>query len=152
MGDDFILQFSSNSSNQSDQSSKIAKLEARMVGKASSTAATQSQVQVQPKSWYAAGKFCGKTESLSNSAIDSDDSDDDVSNWSVKAGFFPIYLSSFVVTERMTSCSTEWSKNEYWRRTEVFTWKLSIFVASNWFPNDMHFLLAYVESVDCKGI
>ncbi|XP_075500649.1 serine/threonine-protein kinase TOUSLED isoform X2 [Primulina tabacum] len=77
MGDDFILQFSSNSSNQSDQSSKIAKLEARMVGKASSTAVTQSQVQVQPKSWSAAGKFGGKTESLPNSAIDSDDSDDD---------------------------------------------------------------------------
>lgn len=48
-----------------------------MVGKASSTAATQSQVQVQPKSWSAAGNFCGKTESLPNSAIDSDDSDDD---------------------------------------------------------------------------
>ncbi|XP_073040510.1 serine/threonine-protein kinase TOUSLED isoform X2 [Primulina eburnea] len=77
MGDDFILQFSSNSSNQSDQSSKIAKLEARMVGKASSTAVTQSQVQVQPKSWSAAGKFGGKSESLPNSAIDSDDSDDD---------------------------------------------------------------------------
>lgn len=48
-----------------------------MVGKASSTAATHSQVQVQPKSWSAAGKFCGKTESLPNYAIDSDDSDDD---------------------------------------------------------------------------
>ncbi|XP_073141263.1 serine/threonine-protein kinase TOUSLED [Henckelia pumila] len=76
MGDDFIFQLSSNSSNQSDQSSKIAKLEARMVGKASSAAATQTQVQVQPKSWSAAGNFSGKTESLPNSAIDSDDSDD----------------------------------------------------------------------------
>lgn len=48
-----------------------------MVGKASSTATTQSQVQVQPKSWSTAGKFCEKSESLPNSAIDSDDSDDD---------------------------------------------------------------------------
>lgn len=42
MSDDMLLHFSSNSSNQSDQSlpTKIAKLEARMVGKASSAAAT----------------------------------------------------------------------------------------------------------------
>ena len=44
MSDDMLIHFSSNSSNQSDQSlpTKIAKLEARMVGKGSSTAAQQS--------------------------------------------------------------------------------------------------------------
>ncbi|RDX67917.1 Serine/threonine-protein kinase TOUSLED, partial [Mucuna pruriens] len=43
MSDDMLIHFSSNSSNQSDQSlpTKIAKLEARMVGKGSSTTAQQ---------------------------------------------------------------------------------------------------------------
>ncbi|KAL8094359.1 serine/threonine-protein kinase TOUSLED isoform X2 [Apium graveolens] len=47
MSDDMLLHFSSNSSNQSDQSLKIAKLEARMMGKASS--ASVSSVLVQAK-------------------------------------------------------------------------------------------------------
>ncbi|WOG94591.1 hypothetical protein DCAR_0313887 [Daucus carota subsp. sativus] len=45
MSDDMLLHFSSNSSNQSDQSLKIAKLEARMVGKASSAAVSSVLVQ-----------------------------------------------------------------------------------------------------------
>ncbi|XWS71367.1 hypothetical protein CRYUN_Cryun03dG0132700 [Craigia yunnanensis] len=49
MSDDMLLQFSSNSSNQSDHSlpTKIAKLEARLVGKASSATASQQPQQTQ---------------------------------------------------------------------------------------------------------
>ncbi|KAL4325181.1 hypothetical protein GQ457_11G019200 [Hibiscus cannabinus] len=49
MSDDMLLHFSSNSSNQSDQSlpTKIAKLEARLVGKASSATASQQPPQTQ---------------------------------------------------------------------------------------------------------
>ncbi|XWS73785.1 hypothetical protein CRYUN_Cryun02cG0159200 [Craigia yunnanensis] len=49
MSDDMLLHFSSNSSNQSDHSlpTKIAKLEARLVGKASSASASQQQQQTQ---------------------------------------------------------------------------------------------------------
>lgn len=82
MSDDMILQFSSNSSNQSDQSSKIAKLEARLVGKASSAAAAQPQVQAQLNSWTAPSKFRGALDVLPDALVDSDDSDDDdVSIW-----------------------------------------------------------------------
>ncbi|KAG8387303.1 hypothetical protein BUALT_Bualt02G0007300 [Buddleja alternifolia] len=77
MSDDMLLHFSSNSSNQSDQSSKIAKLEARLVGKASSTVASQPQVQAQLNSWSAAAKFGVTPTSLPESLVDSDDSDDD---------------------------------------------------------------------------
>ncbi|KAL3820447.1 hypothetical protein ACJIZ3_006352 [Penstemon smallii] len=70
MSDDMLLHFASNSSNQSDQSSKIAKLEARLVGKASSAAATQPQVQSQLNSWPA-------PDNLPDSLGDTDDSDDD---------------------------------------------------------------------------
>lgn len=78
MSDDMLVHFSSNSSNQSDQSlpTKIAKLEARMVGKGSSTSASQ-----QP-SWSSvpssAGKFSGAAEDLAEPSTSSD-SDDDVS-------------------------------------------------------------------------
>ncbi|PIN20930.1 Tousled-like protein kinase [Handroanthus impetiginosus] len=77
MSDDMILHFSSNSSNQSDQSSKIAKLEARLVGKPSSAIATQPQVQAQLNSWSTPAKFGGTSDSLPESLVDSDDSDDD---------------------------------------------------------------------------
>ncbi|XP_059659706.1 serine/threonine-protein kinase TOUSLED isoform X2 [Cornus florida] len=43
MSEDLLLHFSSNSSNQSDQSTKIAKLEARMVGKPSLAAPAPAQ-------------------------------------------------------------------------------------------------------------
>lgn len=78
MSDDMLIQFSSNSSNQSDQSlpTKIAKLEARMVGKASSatTAVAQSQ---QAASWSVATKFSEPPESLPNEHLSSDSDDDD---------------------------------------------------------------------------
>ncbi|KAK4440536.1 Serine/threonine-protein kinase TOUSLED [Sesamum alatum] len=77
MSDDMILHFASNSSNQSDQSSKIAKLEARLVGKASSAVASQPQVQAQLNSWSAPARFGGTQESRPESLVDSDDSDDD---------------------------------------------------------------------------
>lgn len=77
MSDDMILHFTSNSSNQSDQSSKIAKLEARLVGKASS--AVSSQPQAQMNSWATPAKFGGAPDGLAHSLVDSDDSDDDVS-------------------------------------------------------------------------
>ncbi|KAH6789729.1 Protein kinase superfamily protein [Perilla frutescens var. frutescens] len=77
MSDDMILHFSSNSSNQSDQSSKIAKLEARLVGKASSAVAAQPQVQAQLNSWSAHAKFGGSLDGLPDSLVDSDDTDDD---------------------------------------------------------------------------
>ncbi|KAL0436223.1 UNVERIFIED_CONTAM: Serine/threonine-protein kinase TOUSLED [Sesamum radiatum] len=63
MSDDMILHFTSNSSNQSDQSSKIAKLEARLVGKASSAVASQPQVQTQLNSWSAPARFGGTQDS-----------------------------------------------------------------------------------------
>ncbi|KAL6511082.1 hypothetical protein OROGR_022206 [Orobanche gracilis] len=77
MADDMIVHFSSNSSNQSDQSSKIAKLEARLVGRPSSVVASQSQPQSQLNSWSVPAKFGGTPDSLPDSLIDSDDSDDD---------------------------------------------------------------------------
>lgn len=73
-----MLHFSSNSSNQSDQSSKIAKLEARLVGKASSAVATQPQVQRQPNSWSAPAKFGEISNTMAEPLVDTD-SDDDVS-------------------------------------------------------------------------
>ncbi|XP_052118930.1 serine/threonine-protein kinase TOUSLED-like [Arachis duranensis] len=74
MSDDMLVHFSSNSSNQSDQSlpTKIAKLEARMVGKASSTAAQQPGWSSVPST----RKFGGVAEDLAE-ACSSSDSDDD---------------------------------------------------------------------------
>lgn len=86
MSDDMIMHFS-NSSNQSDQSSKIAKLEARLVGKPSSAVASQPQVQSQLNSWPAPANFGGAPDSLPESVLDSDDSDDDVSIWILEIVF-----------------------------------------------------------------
>ncbi|KHG00999.1 Serine/threonine-protein kinase TOUSLED [Gossypium arboreum] len=84
MSDDMLLHFSSNSSNQSDHSlpTKIAKLEARLVGKASSASAAQQpqqqqqQQQQQPpwSSLSSASKFVS-AEDLpeASSSSDSDD-------------------------------------------------------------------------------
>ncbi|XP_049368064.1 serine/threonine-protein kinase TOUSLED [Solanum verrucosum] len=68
MADDMVIHFASNSSNQSDQSlpTKIAKLEARMVGKASS-------VTSQANSWSSPAMF----ENVAEPAAVSSDSDDD---------------------------------------------------------------------------
>ncbi|KAL2507397.1 Serine/threonine-protein kinase TOUSLED [Forsythia ovata] len=82
MAEDMLMHFSSNSSNQSDQSSlssKMAKLEARMVGKEPSAVATQTKAQAraQPTSPPAPVKFGGPLDSLPESLVHSDDSDDD---------------------------------------------------------------------------
>ncbi|XP_022752489.1 serine/threonine-protein kinase TOUSLED-like isoform X2 [Durio zibethinus] len=86
MSDDMLLHFSSNSSNQSDHSlpTKIAKLEARLVGKASSATVSQQpqQLQQQPQqqqqppwtSLSSASKF-SSAEDLPE-ATSSSDSDD----------------------------------------------------------------------------
>ncbi|KAL5101643.1 hypothetical protein RYX36_005970 [Vicia faba] len=75
MSDDMLVHFASNSSNQSDQSlpTKIAKLEARMVGKASSTASQQPGWP----SVSSAGKFGGPAEEMVEPSSSSSDSDDD---------------------------------------------------------------------------
>lgn len=79
MSDDVLMHFTSNSSNQSDQSlpSKIAKLEARMIGK------TPSTVTAAVNSSSSAGKF-GVVNSngaaICTESLDSSDSDDDDSN------------------------------------------------------------------------
>lgn len=76
MSDDMVIHFASNSSNQSDQSlpTKIAKLEARMVGKASSTSTSQAT------SWSAPAKFGlgpGPADNVAELAVSSDSDDDD---------------------------------------------------------------------------
>lgn len=80
MSDDMLMHFSSNSSNQSDQSlpTKIAKLEARMVGKASSATAALSQSQ-QAASWSVVPRFADPPESLPIEPLSSDSDNDDVS-------------------------------------------------------------------------
>lgn len=79
MSDDVLTHFSSNSSNQSDQSlpTKIAKLEARMVGKPSSAGATVNQSQ-QSTTWPATTKIAGPPDNMAYEPLSSD-SDDDVS-------------------------------------------------------------------------
>lgn len=88
MSDDMLLHLSSNSSNQSDQSTKFAKLEARLVGKASSAVTSslppppqqQQQQQQQPQqpqarpSVSSASKFADDLVAQSSSS----DSDDDI--------------------------------------------------------------------------
>lgn len=74
MSDDMLLHFSSNSSNQSDQSLKIAKLEARMVGKASSAGVSSVFVQAKVGPDNAADVE-NEAESLLSS--DSDDNGED---------------------------------------------------------------------------
>lgn len=80
MSDDMLIHFSSNSSNPSDQSlpTKIAKLEARMVGKP--PAAQQQQHQQHP-TWAAVSsttRSVAAAEDLPRESSSSD-SDDDVS-------------------------------------------------------------------------
>lgn len=71
MSDDVLLHFSSNSSNQSDQSlpSKIAKLEARMVGKASPAVSSVSTAA----KFGATAAAAEKADSLLSSDSDDDD-------------------------------------------------------------------------------
>ncbi|XP_040991866.1 serine/threonine-protein kinase TOUSLED [Juglans microcarpa x Juglans regia] len=97
MSDDMLIHFSSNSSNQSDQSlpTKIAKLEARMVGKASSVPPAQQQQQPQPQppqqlqpAWpaisSAATKFVG-IEDLAEPSSSSDSDDDNGGEFLIQA-------------------------------------------------------------------
>ncbi|KAK4369587.1 hypothetical protein RND71_013379 [Anisodus tanguticus] len=71
MSDDLVIHFASNSSNQSDQSlpTKIAKLEARMVGKGSS-------VTSQANSWSGPAMF-GAAGNVAEPAVSSESDDDD---------------------------------------------------------------------------
>ncbi|XP_054797300.1 serine/threonine-protein kinase TOUSLED isoform X2 [Prosopis cineraria] len=89
MSDDMLVHFSSNSSNQSDQSlpTKIAKLEARMVGKASSAvAATLSSAQ--QSTWSSvpsAAKFGGPSDDLAGPSTSSDSDDDNGGEFLIQA-------------------------------------------------------------------
>ncbi|OMO91044.1 hypothetical protein CCACVL1_07230, partial [Corchorus capsularis] len=100
MSDDMILHFSSNSSNQSDHSlpTKIAKLEARLVGKASSATASQQppqpqqqqqqqQHQPQQAAWSslsAASKFAS-AEELPDASSSSDSDDENGGEFLIQA-------------------------------------------------------------------
>lgn len=82
MSDDMLIHFSSNSSNQSDHSlpTKIAKLEARLVGKGSVSNPGSSSMALPAQTvWPSAGssKFVAVDSLLEAST--SSDSDDDVS-------------------------------------------------------------------------
>ncbi|KAM0008905.1 putative non-specific serine/threonine protein kinase [Helianthus debilis subsp. tardiflorus] len=92
MSEDVLLHFTSNSSNQSDSSlpSKIAKLEARMVGK-TSTAAVVSAIQIPAaqtatrssvnSSSVIAAKFgANSAGGICAESLDSSDSEEDDSN------------------------------------------------------------------------
>lgn len=83
MSDDMLVHFSSNSSNQSDQSlpTKIAKLEARMVGKASSAASQQQGWS----SVSSAGKYSGPAEELVEPCSSSDSDDDNGGEFLIQA-------------------------------------------------------------------
>ncbi|XP_021278197.1 serine/threonine-protein kinase TOUSLED [Herrania umbratica] len=97
MSDDMLLHFSSNSSNQSDHSlpTKIAKLEARLVGKASSATASQQpplpqqqqQQQQQPPAWSSlssASKF-PSAEDLPDASSSSDSDDENGGEFLIQA-------------------------------------------------------------------
>ncbi|XP_028758043.1 serine/threonine-protein kinase TOUSLED isoform X2 [Neltuma alba] len=89
MSDDMLVHFSSNSSNQSDQSlpTKIAKLEARMVGKASSAVATTLS-PAQQSTWStvpSAAKFGGPAEDLVGPSTSSDSDDDNGGEFLIQA-------------------------------------------------------------------
>jgi tousled-like kinase len=85
MSDDMLVHFSSNSSNQSDQSlpTKIAKLEARMVGKGSSSASQQQGWS----SVSSAGKFSGAVEDLVEPCTSSDSDDVSFMHFYLQDGF-----------------------------------------------------------------
>ena len=82
MSDEMLIHFSSNSSNQSDNSlpTKIAKLEARLVGKGS-VSGPNSMPLPAPTAWPSASS--SKFADIDNvpEPSTSSDSDDDVSLW-----------------------------------------------------------------------
>lgn len=89
MSDDMFIHFSSNSSNQSDQSlpTKIAKLEARLVGKGSGSGSSSvaPPAQAQP-TWpsNSAAKF-GVAENLAEPSTSSDSDDDSGGEFLIQA-------------------------------------------------------------------
>lgn len=95
MSDDMLMHFSSNSSNQSDQSlpTKIAKLEARMVGKPPAAQQQQHQHQHQQHATWAAlsstARSVAAAEDLAQESSSSD-SDDDVS---LNYKFFSLFIN-----------------------------------------------------------
>ncbi|WCJ40200.1 Serine/threonine-protein kinase TOUSLED [Euphorbia peplus] len=90
MSDDMLVHFSSNSSNQSDQSlpTKIAKLEARMAGKASSVLSNPAQAQQQQQpTWSSVSstvKF-GSSGALPEQMSSSDSDDDNGAEFLIQA-------------------------------------------------------------------
>ncbi|GAV59098.1 Pkinase domain-containing protein [Cephalotus follicularis] len=78
MPDDMLLHFSSNSSNQSDQSlpDKIAKLEARMVGKATPAPPQQQHLQQPARSSISSAAKFGVPDQLAEPSTSSDSEDD----------------------------------------------------------------------------
>uniref|UniRef100_A0A5B6ZYP2 Putative serine/threonine-protein kinase TOUSLED isoform X1 n=2 Tax=Davidia involucrata TaxID=16924 RepID=A0A5B6ZYP2_DAVIN len=89
MSEDMLLHFSSNSSNQSDQSlpTKIAKLEARLVGKASSAAPAPAPAQATWSSVSSLTKFGAPppAEDLAESLVSSDSDDDNGGEFLIQA-------------------------------------------------------------------
>ncbi|TKY57044.1 Serine/threonine-protein kinase TOUSLED [Spatholobus suberectus] len=110
MSDDMLIHFSSNSSNQSDQSlpTKIAKLEARMVGKGSSTTAQQSGWS--SVSVPSAGKFGGAAEDLAEPSISSDSDDDNGGEFLIQAN-----------TQKRQKLQEDGSSANVFERVEVVT-------------------------------
>ncbi|KAM1116351.1 hypothetical protein TB2_006759 [Malus domestica] len=91
MSDDMLIHFSSNSSNQSDHSlpTKIAKLEARMVGKASSASAAPPALQQQqlPQSAWSSLSSAPRftTADLAEPSTSSDSDDDNGEEFLIQA-------------------------------------------------------------------
>lgn len=89
MSDDLLLHLSSNSSNQSDQSlpTKMAKLEARLVGKAASSSSNPAmpvllqQQALRPSVSPAVGSRITEEMMATTAQSSSSDSDDDVSSF-----------------------------------------------------------------------
>ncbi|KMT04990.1 hypothetical protein BVRB_7g171520 [Beta vulgaris subsp. vulgaris] len=88
MSDDMLIHFSSNSSNQSDQSlTKIAKLEARLVGKGSASGSGPSSMPLPAQTaWPSAGssKF-GVVDDVGEASTSSDSDDDSGGNFLIQA-------------------------------------------------------------------
>ncbi|KAF8113389.1 hypothetical protein N665_0050s0046 [Sinapis alba] len=87
MSDDMVLQFSSNSSNQSDHSlpDKIAKLEARLTGKTTSSAKPQQQQQQQLSVWSSASTVAASAPAGSSEVSISDSDDENTGDFLIRA-------------------------------------------------------------------
>ncbi|CAN1187287.1 Serine/threonine-protein kinase TOUSLED [Linum perenne] len=87
MSDDMLIHFSSNSSNQSDQSlpTKIAKLEARLVGKTPSAAPSSQQSQQQQQPTWSSLPLGAQFGHAHESAGSSDSDDDNEGEFLIQA-------------------------------------------------------------------